>query len=184
MAQVTRTSEEILPEDRVTNAFIDASDQECFVEVPYNNYGERGYVDLVINRKGVSQIFELKSSPKSANQVIRQFQKMRENFSDGTSIDLRDTKTFYLTFTASQKNIQHLKNNKSMYLSLLDDGIRITMADEDARSRPVFMEDELREEKLSELKGVNIDDELICPYCGKEYEMEGYFKKHVQGCVH
>jgi hypothetical protein len=28
------------------------------------------------------------------------------------------------------------------------------------------------------------DDEnnLVCPYCGKEYEVEGYYKKHVQQC--
>ena len=26
------------------------------------------------------------------------------------------------------------------------------------------------------------DDDLVCPYCGKEYEMESYYKKHVQEC--
>jgi hypothetical protein len=26
------------------------------------------------------------------------------------------------------------------------------------------------------------DDDLVCPYCGKEYEIEGYYKKHVQEC--
>lgn len=25
-------------------------------------------------------------------------------------------------------------------------------------------------------------EELVCPYCGKEYEMESYYKKHVQEC--
>ena len=25
-------------------------------------------------------------------------------------------------------------------------------------------------------------DDLVCPYCGKEYEMESYYKKHVQEC--
>jgi len=182
MAQVARTSEEILPEDRVTNALIENSEYDCFVEVPYNNYGERGYVDLVRNKNHLSQIFELKSSPQSANQVIRQFQKMRENFSEGTSIDLRRNKTFYLVFTASQKNIQHLRNNKSMYLSILDDTVRLMMADEHANTRSIFEQNEIREEALSGLKGINIDDEKICPYCGKEYEIESYYKKHVQEC--
>ncbi len=26
------------------------------------------------------------------------------------------------------------------------------------------------------------EEELVCPYCGKEYEMESYYKKHVQEC--
>ncbi|WP_414838084.1 DNA primase small subunit domain-containing protein [Candidatus Nanosalina sp. VS9-1] len=26
------------------------------------------------------------------------------------------------------------------------------------------------------------EDDLVCPYCGKEYEMESYYKKHVQEC--
>jgi hypothetical protein len=26
------------------------------------------------------------------------------------------------------------------------------------------------------------DNELVCPYCGKEYEMESYYRKHVQEC--
>jgi hypothetical protein len=26
------------------------------------------------------------------------------------------------------------------------------------------------------------EDDLVCPYCGKEYEVEGYYKKHVQKC--
>jgi hypothetical protein len=28
----------------------------------------------------------------------------------------------------------------------------------------------------------NEEDDLVCPYCGKEYEMESYYKKHVQEC--
>jgi uncharacterized C2H2 Zn-finger protein len=28
----------------------------------------------------------------------------------------------------------------------------------------------------------NDEDDLVCPYCGKEYEVEGYYKKHVQKC--
>ena len=26
------------------------------------------------------------------------------------------------------------------------------------------------------------EEDLVCPYCGKEYEMESYYKKHVQEC--
>lgn len=185
MAQVARTSEEILPEDRVTNVLIQQVSQEwkCYVEVPYNNYGERGYVDLVRQHKSLAQIWELKSNPKSANQVIRQFQKMLENFEEGTSLQLKKNKKYYLAFTASQRNLEHLKNNKQMYLSLLDKEIvRILMVDKQGNSKSVYEDGEIRGDSLEELKGISIDEELICPYCGKEYVVEGYFRKHVKGC--
>lgn len=42
-----------------------------------------------------------------------------------------------------------------------------------------------RKAKKRDSNGEDEDDDgedLICPYCGKEYEMESYYKKHVQQC--
>lgn len=187
MAQVARTSEEILPEDRVTNALIQNAPGRCAVEVPYNNYGERGYVDLVQNRNAATYITEIKANPESANQVIRQFQKMKENFVQGTSYEqMHGQKFYWLVFTASQRNLDHIKNNKQMYLSLCQqEDVTILMADENGSHRHVFKEDEInigKENSLEDLEGVKSEGPLVCPYCGKEYKIEGYYRKHVQKC--
>jgi len=186
MATVTRTSEEILPEDRVTNALIERTEGQCGVEVPYNNYGERGYVDLVANRRRSSRIIEIKSKPQSANSVIRQFQKMKANFVEGTEYEsLLPQKHFWLVFTASQKNIEHLKNNKKMYLSL---DSPVFMADETGRIETVFLHGEInftdssKNGGLGTLKGIQKQGPLACPYCGKEYKVEGYYRNHVEQC--
>lgn len=182
MAQVTRTSEEILPEDRVTNALITKVDGDTAVEVPYNNYGERGYVDLIRSQGRYTQIIEVKSTPKTANQVIRQFQKMKNNFLEGTSYQyIKKNHEFKLVFTASNANLEHLKTNKQMYLSL---DTTLSMADETGRVEAVWDSDgDLRKDCLNNLEGLNIDNQLICPYCGKEYKMEAYYEKHVKKCT-
>jgi hypothetical protein len=187
VAQVTRTSEEILPEDRVTNALIDKYGRAS-VEVPYNNYGERGYVDLVQNRpRGTTYIIEIKSSPESANQVIRQFQKMRRNFAEGTSYQpIHEQKSYWLVFTASHSNLEHLRNNKSMYRSLnSEENVSIRMCDEEGNHCVVFKDEKINtgnNQGMGNLKGVSQTEQLICPYCGKEYKMDAYYRKHVQKC--
>lgn len=183
MATVTRTSEEILPEDRVTNALIERANGKCAVEVPYNNYGERGYVDLVANWGSRTWIMEIKSKPKSANSVLRQYNKMKANFVEGTDYqDFLPEKGFALIFTASQKSLEHLKNNKNMYQSLPE--AETLMADEKGTLAKVFIDGELNfnSHGLSELEGINEQGPLACPYCGKEYKMEGYYRKHVEQC--
>lgn len=184
MTQIARTSEEILPEDRVTNALIEQAPRKCAVEVPYNNYGERGYVDLVLNTMDKTYIAEIKSNPESANQVIRQFQKMRQNFVSGTEYgEILEEKIYWLIFTASQSNLDHIKNNTQMYLSIQrNEEVAILMADEEGKRCSVFSQGEVNSEDIDNLKGVSDSGPLACPYCGKEYQMEAYYKKHVQGC--
>jgi len=180
MAQVTRTSEEILPEDRVTNALIEKTSGQKSVEVPYNNYGERGYVDLVINTVlDETLIMEIKSNPKSANSVLRQFRKMKSNFEEGSEFNFNDKKTYLLVFTASNVNLEHIKNNKEMYQTLKSN---VYMADETGNLKLVCKDSELNKDELSSLSGIRFDNELVCPYCGKEYKMEAYYKKHVKNC--
>jgi hypothetical protein len=182
MALKTRTSEEILPEDEVTNALIDKVDGDTAVEVPYNNYGERGYVDLVRSQNGETHVIELKSKPRSANQVIRQFQKMQSNFLEGTNYEnICSNIEFKLIFTASYRNLEHLKQNKNMYRSL---DVNICMADERGRVEAVWdTEGEIRDSLFSNLNGVRKEkDMFICQICGKEYQIESYYKEHVKGC--
>jgi len=181
MSQVARKTEEILPEDRVTNSLIKLSQGKTSVEVPYSNYGERGYVDLVINYGGATRIIELKSNPRTANSVLRQFKKMKSNFLQGTDYQhILPEKEYWLVFTASQQNLQHIKSNKEMYLSLESP---VYIADEDGRYKPVFKNEQINN-SISNLKGISLDGLLICPYCGKEYKMEAYHRKHVQKCNH
>ena len=182
MAQIARTSEEILPEDQVTNALIQRVNGDTAVEVPYNNYGERGYVDLVRSQNGNTQIIELKSKPKSANKVIRQFQKMKNNFLQGTDYQQINPDTeFKLIFTASYRNLQHLKKNKNMYRSL---NTAVCMADETGKVEAVWNSDgQIRELLFNNLNGVRKEKEMfICEICGKEYQLEAYYKKHVKRC--
>ena len=47
----------------------------------------------------------------------------------------------------------------------------VSYAFKKAKKRDSGSEDEEDEEEIFE-----------CPYCGKEYKMEGYYKKHVQKC--
>jgi hypothetical protein len=187
MAEVTRAAEEPLPEDEVTNTLISMAPGKCAVEVPYNNYGERGYVDLVQNRNSATYITELKSCPKSANKVIRQFQKMKDNFVKGTSYsDLHDQKFYWLVFTASYRNLEHIKQNLKMYESLQrQENVLISMADEEGSFCPVIKNGEINIGNLGleTLKGISAGGPLVCPYCGKEYKVEGYYRNHVEGCL-
>lgn len=97
-------------------------------EVPYNHYGDRGVVDLVREIEyeggggGELRVFELKSESAlnevtGANEILRQFNRHREYFIDGTDYNPADWNsiTFELTFAATPACIEHLKENWSIY---------------------------------------------------------------------
>lgn len=189
--KIMTPSGRVLPEDTITNALINQAEGETSVEVFYNNYGSRGYVDLVQNRQNSTFITEIKSKPESANSVIRQFNKMKNNFVQGTDYDeIKPRKIYWLVFTASRNNILHIMNNAEMYLSIeKQPNTQVSIADKTGYYIPVFSDGEIQKESFSELKGIteNLKDveeeqDKICPYCGKRYEMESYYKKHVQEC--
>lgn len=192
MAKVTRSSEEILPEDRVTNALIENKFDgfECSVEQRYENYGERGYADLVVKDRTFLGVIEIKSNPDRANKVIRQFNRMKENFIQGTSYSQKQSTNFYLYFTASNRSYEHIKNNKQMYESLSrEKNVSIWIADEKSNQVQVFSPTEEFDSKEwiktvnNHLEGINLNKQrLDCPYCGKQYKIESYYRKHVKQC--
>lgn len=105
-------------------------------EVPYNNYGDRGVVDLVVEEwsdngqktRGNTQlyIYELKSeyaleNATGANEIIRQFQRHKEHFFKGTD-QYHEHKywsvNFRLLFYATEELVNHVRENKSLYKSV------------------------------------------------------------------
>lgn len=99
-----------MDEDEVTNALIqwhkssareaiEAGDTDADVEIlpeaHYNHYGNRGVVDLYAIMGGWNgHVYEIKSetavrNATGANEVIRQFNRMREYFSKGAIIHAR-----------------------------------------------------------------------------------------------
>jgi len=99
-------------------------------ESSYNHYGTRGFVDLYFERKypsGYSEayVYELKSESAvkqatGANEIIRQFNKMREYFFKGSSHSLPKSITFELCFTPTEYNIRHISENIEMYHSSVE----------------------------------------------------------------
>ena len=94
-------------------------------EVHYNNYGNRGFVDLYQTVGNIAT--ELKSTTAvknttGANEIIRQFNKMKKNFNDGSKYN---AEIFELLFAPSRYNINHLLSNKEMYNALIENGVRI-----------------------------------------------------------
>lgn len=111
-------------EDKVAEAILSNESTNVFVEVSYNNYGTRGIVDLFIEDTNETQIIELKSpsaieSSTGANEIIRQFNKMRKNFFSGDEPFPAplDNNTFILGFAPTSTCIKHLLENWEIYLS-------------------------------------------------------------------
>lgn len=124
-----------MKEDKLTNAIIEkfksekrskVTDKiEVEPEAHYNYYGTRGVADLFIRFFEVEQlppsdyVFEIKSSPRNANEVIRQFQKMRKTFFKDSSRSPGERVNFELCFTPEKSNFEHIQENLGMYGSLL-----------------------------------------------------------------
>lgn len=101
-----------------------------YPEAHYNHYGERGSVDLFVEQNYSptyidGKVIELKSESAvreatGANEIIRQFNKMRENFFRGSSHDYPTEISFELCFTPNKYNIRYLSNNIGLYQSTID----------------------------------------------------------------
>lgn len=99
---------------------------DWMVEVPYNNYGQRGVVDLLGTARSTSLVIELKSNyavseSTGANEILRQFNKMKDNFFQGSEVQSEDYEEYWLIFSATRENIKHLYENRNMYGTLADD---------------------------------------------------------------
>jgi hypothetical protein len=96
-----------------------------YPEAHYNHYGNRGIADLyVITGDWDGHLYELKSESAvrqatGANEIIRQFNKMREFFFSGSS-HKPPTKwmDFELCFTPTEYNFRHLAENADLYATI------------------------------------------------------------------
>lgn len=101
---------------------------EVYPEAHYNHYGNRGVVDLYIEKSGwEGTVYEFKSESAvqnvtGANEIIRQFNKMKEYFFRGSSHDIPSHWIhFELVFTPTPHNVLHLLENADMYASAAKD---------------------------------------------------------------
>ncbi|WP_256402638.1 hypothetical protein [Halorubrum salinum] len=110
-------------------------DYKCKVypEAHYNHYGNRGVADLYIETKselgdGSCFVYEIKSESAirgstGANEIIRQFNKMREYFFKDESYEPYHHTTFELCFTPTEYNLNHIYDNLSIYQSNVEQDI-------------------------------------------------------------
>jgi len=124
-------------EDELVNVLIDRQygdywEQEPHIEpeAHYDDYGNRGVVDLYVrqNPDGIPRevafdhLYEVKSASAirnatGANEIIRQFNSMRQSFYGDDSRRHPSTVVFELTFTIEPAAVFHVAENISMYAS-------------------------------------------------------------------
>jgi hypothetical protein len=130
-------------EDKLTEAIISAAkhddifDGEDVVyvepEAHYSFYGKRGVADLYIRRayppqteaseKGIERsfhgsVFEVKSSLKNANEVLRQFNRMVHAFFRDEDRESVTSAHYELTIVPSKANLKHLIEFRHIYSTI------------------------------------------------------------------
>lgn len=123
-------------EDELVNALVrmaksHAMDRiEINPEAHYNNYGTRGVADLHVRNveelrygeKYIDRVYEVKSpaavrSATGANEIIRQYNRMRENFYEHSKRKRPKTVDFELSFVLHPITVRHVAENLEMYSS-------------------------------------------------------------------
>jgi len=121
-------------EDELVNWLVQSHERRMIDEVEvepeahYNNYGTRGVVDLHareiehlrLGERHTDTIYEVKSESAvrqstGANQIIRQFNRMRENFYEDNRRTRPYKVDFELTFELTPYVVEHVAENISMY---------------------------------------------------------------------
>lgn len=101
-------------------------------EAHYNHYGSRGVADLYIEKVEIvdgekryyeHKLYEIKSdyaieNSTGANEIIRQFNKMRRYFFKDDSWVKRGSVHFELCFIATPKSAEHVHENQELYKHL------------------------------------------------------------------
>ena len=118
----------MITEDQLTTRLVkyykDSRDEhELSVEQHYNYYGDRGIVDLVVEEQqsGNIRLYEIKSnaaidSATGANEIIRQFNRMRRYFFRDESTPTPDGRvTFELCFAPTYEAYRHVHENAELY---------------------------------------------------------------------
>jgi len=109
--------------------------EDFWLEVPYNSYGSRGFVDAVMAWQPADdeeprffEIIEVKSEAAireatGANEIIRQVNKMAAYFIEGQEEEIVDTENhrFRLDIVDTEYTRKHLLENLDLYESVHDE---------------------------------------------------------------
>lgn len=96
-------------------------------EAHYNYYGTRGVVDLYVlkekedlrqNLRHSASLYEVKAELRNANEVLRQFNRMKEFFFKDPSRPEPDTAKYELTVLPTRQNYRHIEEYYDMYKSV------------------------------------------------------------------
>lgn len=104
-----------------------------YPEEHYNHYGDRGVADLFVDQTdhhplGSSQfVYEVKSEralkeSTGANEILRQFNRMRKFFFKGTDHTPRNDVFYRLLFIPTDQTLRHIIENYSIYTEVVDVG--------------------------------------------------------------
>ncbi|RJT05234.1 hypothetical protein [Halococcus sp. IIIV-5B] len=94
---------------------------KLYPEEHYNHYGDRGVVDLYqTTGRSSGHLYEVKSESAvrhatGANEIVRQFNRMRGHFYPGTDHPVPDEVHFELCFLPTALTARHLVENAEMY---------------------------------------------------------------------
>lgn len=127
-----------IKEDDLTNAIIkQVKSLEIYdetvtePEAHYNYYGTRGVADLYTRKvekgKARDRLFEIKANPGNANEVVRQFQRMKKFFYRDKDRVKPEKVTYELCFTATPGNRRHVNKNFEMYQSLAENNSNVVI---------------------------------------------------------
>lgn len=124
-------------EDQLVNKLVEHySDDELTksvaVEQHYNHYGDRGIVDVVVEDEMGPHLYEVKSpsaiaNATGANEILRQFNRMREYYYRDHNVDRRDDVTFELCFTPDVECLRHVESNLDMYRATVRETLDIDL---------------------------------------------------------
>lgn len=130
-----RSMQTMSKEDELAMHIVESADEDdtMHIEVPYNDYGSRGVVDVVREHQWASQVIEIKSEfavneVTGANEIIRQVNRHKEYFATGSDLDIDEHSTI-LIFYATPTTIEHVRENAALYKTC-DFAIMFNLPDE------------------------------------------------------
>lgn len=168
----------------------DSWESNFFPEVHYNYYGTRGVADLYIHQhceydipaqsRGWVIEFKSESAVKQAtgaNEIIRQFNRMREHFYKGSSYEPPDLVGFQLVFSATDHNIRHIFKNIELYNSVAKQGLPQIDADEGGVAIKIAHPDQFPSLLITQISdGRRKHFDSFSDYVSKENEV--IYRKH------
>lgn len=146
-------------------------------EAHYNHYGNRGYVDIVVERESTVTLIEVKSASAvrnatGANEIIRQATKHATYYFEDHPTN--STKKLELVFEAHPDVWEHIKSNFDMYREFVGSvndvnvKIRIRHPDEPGQLNPCHPAIGYHTDRWSEQLGLHDESpELVAAVTGE-----------------